>query len=100
MNQAMKSTKEMLREHVKGLAGEPVEYWTEEVDNNCLELLLIKGSDNSLDGVIIVAGTGGPHLELNTRDGIIYGYWGGDTEVWSIGMSKAREITEYYAEIY
>ena len=100
MNQAMKSTKEMLNDYAKELANEPVEYWTEEVNDNCLELLLIKDTRNSLAGVIIVACTGGPHLELNTRDLTITGYWSGEKTVWHIDATKARAITEYYAEIY
>jgi hypothetical protein len=70
----------------------------EYLDNDVLEIYGVwhgRTRDSSdLRGVVVVTGTGGPHIELDTAKGQWIGYWGGDTAY----ASASREVIDYWEQ--
>jgi len=66
--------------------------------NDVLELRYEISSDFEYLGAILVLTVGGPHIELNTRTGQIYGTWGGTSETYY--TSTPIELDEYLQECF
>lgn len=56
---------------------------------------LAAGDDWTMTGIDVVFTIGGPHIELDTREGSVMGYWGGEKA--RMGVTSA--VTEYFEEL-
>ncbi|HEW92057.1 MAG TPA: hypothetical protein ENF81_05905 [Thermotogaceae bacterium] len=73
---------------------------TQEVIENALEVLkIINLTHGGTAGYIITVATGGPHIEINTRDGLIQGWWGADYADISIPWHLVEEIENALSEV-
>ena len=73
---------------------------TQKVIENALEILEIVNTRNGETvGYIIVTTTGGPHIEINTRDGLIQGWWGADYAALSIPWHLVEVIENTLLEV-
>lgn len=105
-----------LREHVKSIANEITkgEYDVSEVDpdyvddyadccaehyiHDALDIQYIVSSKKEYLGSRILVAFGGPNIWINTHQGVVEGYWGGDSEKW--GFTDNLGLDEYLEEIY
>ena len=55
-------------------------------------------SNSGFLGCVICVGTGGPHIELNTRCKQVIGYWGSETV--RKYYSEAEEVATFWEEMY
>lgn len=119
----MNETEQRLRSSVKRIANEisyPDEYnewWKEWLSDNPDEGYTLDDTPNAwaymqdvLDieytisgsgeylGAQIAVGLGGPNIYINTRNGRVEGYWGGDEFSWS--FTDKLGIDDYCEEMY
>lgn len=96
MSEKQETTEQRLTLIVEELASEPASYFCDEY---VLEVDYIVSMSRYLKGVIVCTGTGGPHLELNTQEREVVGYWGGKRVARYYSESdKVQEFWEEYAE--
>ena len=50
-------------------------------------------------GCVVCVGTGGPHIELNTREKAVIGYWSGCEPI-RAHYSDAKEVALFWEEMY
>ena len=115
------NTREELCKILKGLQSEPASYfcysdsYCEEVDCNgydedgdyCDEhdggVLSVEhhiSGSGSYNGVTVCLGTGGPHLELDTRYNLLIGYWGSETVKLPMDADKCREVRNFWESLH
>lgn len=106
----MSNTDEMLYEHCKAIAMELDEleangFWTEETDDEESTFYL---DDNfgvdyvwrlgvGLMGVRILVAFGGPNIWIDTFEGYVHGYWGGE-EKYPLSQSVIDAINDIYMD--
>ena len=75
-----------------------VDRFIEDEMEYILEIQSIKSGD-TLTGVILVTGTGGPHIEVNTRDKTVYGFWGSNQAEAMIYSESANTINDFFEQM-
>ena len=95
-------TDTMIQDRLQGLVDSQAEEIDSDVDRFIeeemefiLEVQSIKSGD-TLTGVILVTGTGGPHIEVNTRDKTVYGFWGSNQAEAMIYSESANALNEFF----
>lgn len=54
-------------------------------------------ADGHLRGITVVVATGGPQIEIDLYDGMVRGYWGGDTASAHVDETQGlRSLVDYY----
>ena len=71
-----------------------VKDWGSYIEEEALEIMRIVDSQGTLRGVIVVLGTGGPHIELNTRDQTIGCWWSSEEAVRYLSNEICVEIED------
>ena len=51
-------------------------------------------------GVVLTVAVGGPHIDIDTREREVKGYWGGDRASWGIFGDVADDIDTVFEEHY
>ena len=75
--------------------------FVKELIEDALEIMKICDiGTNEARGYIIVLGTGGPHVEINTRDNMIYCYWWGDGAHAELPTELRDAIEDYLDGLY
>ena len=113
------TTHEMLTKIVQQIAQEPAGYfchdgvYCEEVDcdgvdengdycdkhdGSVLDVEYHISGNGDFLGCTVCVGTGGPHLELNTRENVIIGHWSNNTV--RKHYVDASEVNEFWQEMY
>ena len=64
-----------------------------------LEYMVLKDNMKNYRGVILVLSIGGPHIELNTRDGKVNGVWGNDVFYQQLDQEACDRIDETWEEL-
>lgn len=65
-----------------------------------LETLKIVHAQGGFCGVILVLAAGGPHIELNTRDMEVTGYWYGNRTTASLSAEIAYDIASAWEDAF
>ena len=68
---------------------------------DALDINYIVKRDGGLRGVVLVLGTGGPHIELVAKYGVSImarGWWGSDRVEW-FGTERGDDIVDYFDEV-
>jgi len=52
------------------------------------------GGSWDVTGVVVVFGTGGPHIELDTNERAVVGYWGSDRFEWTVSGA----VVDYFEQ--
>lgn len=65
---------------------------------DALDVEFIIGYDGKYRGTRVAITLGGPNIYLDTRDGIVKGYWGGDKAQADLYSRTATEIDAYWEE--
>ncbi len=93
----MEECKKMIKDYVEDLK----ENLNDTIEN-ALEIMKIVDANDDSDtrGYIIVLATGGPHIEINTRDGTIGCWWGSDSYEYFLGRDLINEIEEALDDIF
>ena len=104
----MKTTLEMLIDIVEALAQEPPGHFCyedtyEDEDGNehfggVLDVEFHVNYKRQVNGVTVTTGTGGPHIELDTRRKKVIGYWAG--EVVQRHYPKSDQVHDFWEEIW
>ena len=103
------NTRQELYNHLKGLQTEQAGYFCYE-DSYC-EIVDCNGYNDEgdyceqhngsiLDGVTVCVGTGGPHLELDTRYNQLIGYWSGEIVKLDMDKDVCNEVTAFWKELH
>ena len=74
------------------------DWWTDT--ENILDIANISGDRETLQGVELTCGTGGPHTWLDTRENMIYSRHGAVLAERSIDSSVCEDIVSFYEEIW
>lgn len=95
--EGMKEELKAIREKLdNGEATDLREYFEE----NALDIEYRIGGDGEYRGVAVTIATGGPHIEVDTNDGAVKLWWGGETAEWSINRNTVDAIDEIFKEYY
>ncbi len=102
-------TLEHLQNSVNAVVQEPAGYFCYEDEyesddgdvlfGSVLDIEYIIGSDGGFIGVTVCVGTGGPHLELSTKENQVIGYWSGCEPVRKY-YPNSQEVAEFWQEMY
>lgn len=71
-----------------------------EFFEDVLDIEYIVGGDKSYRGVNITIATGGPHIEVRTREHDVKLWWGGKEASWGLSYDTVNEIDEIFEEMY
>lgn len=90
------TTKQRLIKQVQDLADKDSRTYTE--DDSIIEIKFIVGTDLTFKDVIVIVGTGGPHLEFRSDNQSINGYWGSESA--TCYYDDWREVHDYWEDYY
>lgn len=71
-----------------------------EYFDDVLDIEYIVGGDKSYRGVNITVATGGPHIEVRTREHDVKLWWGGKEASWGLRYDTVNEIDDIFEEMY
>ena len=78
--------------------GEPDDFW--EWSEDILDIEYIIGGNMSYRGVELAVTLGGPNVYVNTRDGVIKGFWGSDRETVYITKDVINAIDNVFEDTF
>lgn len=71
-----------------------------EYFDDVLDIEYIVGGDKSYRGVNVTIATGGPHIEVRTRDHEVRLWWGGKEASWGLRYDTVNAIDDIFEEMY
>ena len=73
---------------------------SDDPDEEPLAVINLIGQDGNYYGAILVVATGGPHIEINTRDAAVYGRWGSSEAKHNLSTASNRRLATYWQTVY
>lgn len=70
------------------------------LNEEVLYLQLTRNVHGYLTGAVLTTSVGGPHVEIDTRQRTVTGWWGGDTCTAKIKGTVCDMVNEEIAEVY
>lgn len=89
-------TKERLIKQVQDLSEKGIEAYT--TDDSIIEIKFIVGTDLEFKNVIVIVGTGGPHIEFKSENMSINAYHGSESA--TCYYDEWREVHDYWEDYY
>ena len=70
------------------------------LNEEVLDLQLTRNVHGYLTGAVLITAVGGPHVEIDTRQHTVTGWWGGTTHTAKINGGVCDMFNDERAEIY
>lgn len=72
----------------------------DDPEDEPLAVINLVGQDGNYYGAILVVASGGPHIEINTRDAAVYGRWGASETKDNLSMASNYRLATYWQTVY
>ena len=72
----------------------------DDPEDEPLAVINLVAQDGHYYGSILVVATGGPHIEINTRDAAVYGRWANSEAKADLSMASNARLARYWKTVY